>query len=83
MKTPLEQLEKYEMEHIMRTLEDDRKYNETVFDREAMRDIAKRNKNPASVDDDDVESNASPILDLDKVKKPVFTQATSSKKIYG
>ncbi len=43
MKTPLEQLEKYEMEHIMRSLEEDRKYNNTVFDREAMRQIVKKN----------------------------------------
>ena len=85
LRTPLQELEKYELEHLARSLEDDLQYNNTVFDRAAMKQIEKRNKNAGNVDQaEDAGSTASPTskLDLEKLKKPLFSQQ-SSKKLYG
>ena len=77
LRTPLQELEKYELEHLARTLEDDLQYNNTVFDRAAMKQIEKRNKNAGNADQvEDAGSTASPTskLDLEKLKKPLFSQ---------
>ena len=76
LRTPLQELEKYELEHLARSLEDDLQYNNTVFDRAAMRQIEKRNKNAGNAEQaEDAGSTASPTskLDLDKLKKPLFS----------
>lgn len=66
LRTPLQELEKYELEHFARSLEDDRQYNNTVFDRAAMRQIEKQNKNAGNEDQaDDAGSTASPTSKLD------------------
>lgn len=45
IRTPLQELERYEIEQELREVEHDREYNQQLFDPIAMREIQLRNQN--------------------------------------
>lgn len=70
IRTPLQELERYEIEQELREVEHDREYNQQLFDPIAMREIQLRNQNAQNAVSTEDETKLQ--LDLSDIKKSPF-----------